>query len=103
MGELADTEEKAAQEQEAASMKPLLERLSKALGDRVKEVRVTVKSLAHAAGWIDGVAVLAGQHQRRDAGHLGLVGQHLQIEHQVEMRLESGRNADRSLGQIETA
>jgi len=41
LGELADGEEKAAQEAEATALKPLVERLKKALGDRVKDVRVT--------------------------------------------------------------
>ena len=41
LGELADADEKKAQEAEAQALKPLLERLAKALGDRVKEVRVT--------------------------------------------------------------
>ena len=41
LGDLADAEEKAAQEREATALQPLVERLATALGERVKEVRVT--------------------------------------------------------------
>jgi hypothetical protein len=51
-------------------------------------MRGVVEAVAHAGRGIDGVAVLAGEHQRRDARDLRLVGEHLQIEHQLEMRLE---------------
>jgi molecular chaperone HtpG len=41
LGALADAEEKAQQEREATALKPLVERIAKALGTRVKETRVT--------------------------------------------------------------
>jgi len=41
LGKLADEEEKKVQEQAAGENKDLLERLKKALGDKVKDVRVT--------------------------------------------------------------
>ena len=43
LDKLADEEEKKQQTEQAESMKPLVERLGKALGERVKEVRVTVR------------------------------------------------------------
>ena len=43
LGALADAEEKAAQEKSAAAHKALVERLKAALGERVKDVRVTLR------------------------------------------------------------
>lgn len=43
LDELADEEEKKQQSELAENMKPLVERLTKSLGDRVKEVRVTAR------------------------------------------------------------
>ncbi len=41
LGKLADEEEKKAAEAESEALKPVIERIAKSLGDRVKEVRVT--------------------------------------------------------------
>ena len=41
LGKLADEEEKKAAEAESEELKPVLDRIAKSLGDRVKEVRVT--------------------------------------------------------------
>jgi len=43
LDQLADEEEKKQQSEQAETMKPLVERLQKALGERVKEVRVTAR------------------------------------------------------------
>ncbi len=43
LGDLADEEEKKKQESVGESVKPLVERLKKALGDKVKDVRVTFR------------------------------------------------------------
>ncbi len=43
LGKLADEEEKQEQEKEAGESKDLIERLKKALGDKVKDVRVTLR------------------------------------------------------------
>ncbi|MES2561740.1 MAG: molecular chaperone HtpG [Pseudomonadota bacterium] len=43
LGKLADEEEKKEQEKEAGDSKELIERLKKALGDKVKDVRVTLR------------------------------------------------------------
>ena len=43
LGKLEDEEEKRAQEKEEGESKPLLERIRKALGDTVKDVRVTLR------------------------------------------------------------
>ena len=64
LGELADAEEKAAQEQEAAAMKPLVERLAKALGERVKEVRVTHRLTDSPACLVVGEGELSGNLER---------------------------------------
>ena len=64
-------------------------------------VRGVVKALAHAAAGVHGVAVLARQHQRRDARDLGAVGEHLQIEHHVQVLLERIGNARGRLRQLD--
>ena len=43
LGKLEDEEEKKEQEKEAGELKDLVERTKKALGERVKEVRVTLR------------------------------------------------------------
>ncbi|MCC6195563.1 MAG: molecular chaperone HtpG [Burkholderiales bacterium] len=70
LGELADAEEKKAQEEEAAALKPLTERLAKALGDKVKEVRVTHRLTDSPACLVVGEGELSGNLERllRSAG-----------------------------------
>ena len=55
----------------------------------VRVVRRVVEALAHAARRVDRVAVLAREHQRRDARDLRLVGEHLQVEHQLDVHPRS--------------
>ena len=64
LGELADAAEKASQEQEASAMKPLLERLKNALGDRVKEVRVTHRLTDSPSCLVVGEGELSGNLER---------------------------------------
>jgi len=64
LGELADAAEKASQEQEASAMKPLLERLKQALGDRVKEVRVTHRLTDSPSCLVVGEGELSGNLER---------------------------------------
>jgi molecular chaperone HtpG len=64
LGELADGEEKAEQEREASSLKPLLERLTQALGPRVKEVRVTHRLTDSPACLVVGEGELSGNLER---------------------------------------
>jgi len=64
LGELADAAEKAAQEEEASAMKPLLERLKQALGDRVKEVRVTHRLTDSPSCLVVGEGELSGNLER---------------------------------------
>ncbi len=61
---LADAEEKAAQEQEATALKPLTERLAKALGERVKEVRVTHRLTDSPACLVVGEGELSANLER---------------------------------------
>jgi molecular chaperone HtpG len=94
LGELADAEEKKAQEAEAAALKPLLERLKKALGDRVKEVRVTHRLTDSPACLVVGEGELSGNLERllRAAGqNAPEVVPVLEInpEHPLVKRLES--------------
>ncbi len=60
LDELADAEEKARAEKEAGEMKPLAERLKASLGDKVKDVRVTMAP--HR------VACLSGRRRGRAVG-----------------------------------
>ncbi|MCC7325520.1 MAG: molecular chaperone HtpG [Burkholderiales bacterium] len=70
LGELADAEEKAAQEEEATALRPLVERLTKALGERVREVRVTHRLTDSPACLVVGEGELSGNLERllRSAG-----------------------------------
>jgi len=64
LGELADAEEKAAQEREASALQPLVERLAKALGERVKEVRVTHRLTDSPACLVVGEGEVSGNLER---------------------------------------
>jgi molecular chaperone HtpG len=64
LGALADTDEKARQEQEADALKPLVERLAKALGDKVKEVRVTFRLTDSPACLVVGEGEVSGNLER---------------------------------------
>ena len=64
LGDLADAEEKAAQEREATALKPLVERLAKALGERVKEVRVTHRLTDSPACLVVGEGEVSGNLER---------------------------------------
>jgi len=64
LGELADAEEKKAQEEEAEALKPLVERLKNALGDKVKEVRVTHRLTDSPACLVVGEGELSGNLER---------------------------------------
>ena len=64
LGELADAEEKAQQEREATALRPLVERIAKALGPRVKEVRVTHRLTDSPACLVVGEGELSGNLER---------------------------------------
>jgi molecular chaperone HtpG len=64
LGELADAEEKKAQEEEAQALKPLVERLKNALGEKVKEVRVTHRLTDSPACLVVGEGELSGNLER---------------------------------------
>ncbi len=64
LGALADAGEKAQQEKEAGEMKPLAERIAKALGDRVKEVRVTFRLTESPACLVVGEGEASGNLER---------------------------------------
>jgi molecular chaperone HtpG len=64
LGALADAEEKAQQEKDAGEMKPLVERLAKALGDKVKEVRVTFRLTDSPACLVAGEGEASGNLER---------------------------------------
>jgi molecular chaperone HtpG len=64
LGELADADEKAAQAQEAEALAPLVERLAKALGEKVKEVRVTHRLTDSPACLVVGEGELSGNLER---------------------------------------
>jgi molecular chaperone HtpG len=64
LGDLADAEEKAAQEREATALQPLVERLAKALGERVKEVRVTHRLTDSPACLVVGEGEVSGNLER---------------------------------------
>ena len=64
LSELADADEKAAQEQEATALKPLTERLAKALGERVRDVRVTHRLTDSPACLVVGEGELSGNLER---------------------------------------
>ena len=48
----------------------------------------------HAALRVHGVAQLLGQQQRRHAGDVGLPGEHLEVEHQLDVLIDFLRRAD---------
>ena len=64
LGELADAEEKAAQERDATALQPLVERLARALGERVKEVRVTHRLTDSPACLVVGEGEVSGNLER---------------------------------------
>jgi molecular chaperone HtpG len=64
LGALADSEEKAQQEKEAGEMQPLVERLAKALGEKVKEVRVTFRLTDSPACLVVGEGDVSGNLER---------------------------------------
>jgi len=64
LGALADETEKAQQEKEADELKPLVERVAKALGDRVKEVRITHRLTESPACLVVGEGELSGNLER---------------------------------------
>jgi len=64
LGELADEAEKAQQEKEAGEFKPLTERIKNALGDRVKEVRVSFRLTESPACLVVGEGDLSGNLER---------------------------------------
>ena len=62
-----------------------------------------MERLAHAALGVDRIAVLDRKHEGRDARHLGLPGEHLQIEHHLDVILEVARYAHRRRRQVQVA
>jgi len=64
LGELADAEEKAQQEREATALRPLVERIARALGARVKEVRVTHRLTDSTACLVVGEGELSANLER---------------------------------------
>jgi molecular chaperone HtpG len=64
LGALADEAEKAQQEKEADELKPLVERIAKALGERVKEVRITHRLTESPACLVVGEGELSGNLER---------------------------------------
>ena len=64
LGALADSEEKAQQDKEAGEMQPLVERLAKALGEKVKEVRVTFRLTDSPACLVVGEGDVSGNLER---------------------------------------
>jgi molecular chaperone HtpG len=64
LGALADEAEKAQQEKEADELKPLVERIAKALGERAKEVRITHRLTESPACLVVGEGELSGNLER---------------------------------------
>ncbi len=64
LDELADAEEKALQEKEADAFKPLVARIRAALGERVKDVRVTYRLTESPACLVVGEGELSGNLER---------------------------------------
>ena len=58
-------------------------------------VRRRVVRLRHADLRVGAATVLAADHEADDAGQVGLVGQHLQVEHQLRVLVEGGGNPQR--------
>ena len=57
--------------------------------------------LGHADLREGALAEVARQHERRDARDFGLVGQHLQIEHQLGVFVEGFGDADGGVGHFD--
>jgi len=94
LGALADEAEKAQAEKEAGELKPLIERIAKALGERVKEVRVTHRLTESPACLVVGDGELSGNLERllRTAGQkVPTVTPTLEInpQHPLVLRLAS--------------
>jgi molecular chaperone HtpG len=70
LGDLADAEEKAREEKETDAFRPLTQRIAVALGERVKEVRVTFRLTESPACLVVGEGELSGNLERllRTAG-----------------------------------
>jgi molecular chaperone HtpG len=70
LGALADEAEKAQAEKEAGELKPIVERIAKALGEKVKEVRITHRLTESPACLVVGDGELSGNLERllRTAG-----------------------------------
>ncbi|MEP6655777.1 MAG: molecular chaperone HtpG [Betaproteobacteria bacterium] len=64
LDELADAQEKAEQEKEADELKPLAARIAAALGERVKEVRVTLRLTESPACLVVGESDVSGNLER---------------------------------------
>jgi len=64
LGDLADADEKEAQAQEAEALKPLVERIKGALGERVSDVRVTHRLTDSPACLVVGEGELSGNLER---------------------------------------
>jgi len=64
LGDLADAEEKAQAQRESEALKPLAERIAKALGERVKEVRVTDRLTDSPACLVVGEGEVSGNLER---------------------------------------
>src|SRR5215467_1343157 len=62
---------------------------------QVRMMREDVERIPDATLRIDGVAELFGHQERGDARDVGLPGQHLQVEHQLDVRLDVFRDAGR--------
>jgi len=94
LGALADEAEKAQAEKEAGELKPLIERIAKALGERVKEVRITHRLTESPACLVVGDGELSGNLERllRTAGQkVPTVTPTLEInpQHPLVLRLAS--------------
>src|SRR5687767_14662515 len=64
-------------------------------------MREIVERLAYPTRRVDGVAHFLGEHERRHAGDVCLPCENLQVDHQLDMRLEVVRNTGWRRGNIE--
>ncbi|MHB8455010.1 MAG: molecular chaperone HtpG [Acidiferrobacterales bacterium] len=64
LGEMEDKEEKAQQEKTVSEFKDLVDRIGRALGDRVKEVRVTHRLTTSLACLVSGTQEISGNMER---------------------------------------
>ena len=71
------------------------------VGAIVGVVRGDVEAVANAALRVDRAAGVARIHHGGDARDLGAEGQHLQVEHDLEVFVEGFRNAHRRLRQLQ--